>query len=119
MKSVFPTWSSVNEKESKPVAKKINMIEILALLLMFIPFGSLTILMFAPISRKDDYFLFLYRLAIISSFPTAIFALVVELFMIIKGRSLNLLRIIIIGLGAYAFVASVLFWLFASIRYLD
>jgi hypothetical protein len=119
MKSLFPASSGTNEIESKPPDQKTNIVEILVLLLLFIPFGSLAVLLFGIISQENDNFLFFYQLAIISSTPTAIFALVVELFMITKRRSLNLLGLIIIGLGGYAFVASALFWLLASVIYLQ
>jgi len=80
--------ADTNKSHSNWIDKGIRIIEILSLVFLVIPYGSMMLWMLASAFLQGDYFIF-FPIALFLFLPTGIFALLVQLIRTARKRPAN------------------------------
>jgi hypothetical protein len=75
--------TNINTPDTNWIDKVIRIVEILSLVLLAIPFGSIALSILTSLFLDGDYFFF-FPVAMFLFFPTGIFALLVQIFRITR-----------------------------------
>jgi hypothetical protein len=94
---------NINKPDSNLVDKAIRIVEILSLVFLVIPFGSMVLWILASSFLEGDYFFF-FPTAMFLFFPTGIFALLVQLFRIARKRPANSFNRFMLGFSIITFI---------------